>query len=118
MSETKIEDKATFMEPLFAKAEAFGKTSLELLKLKALDKTAEIVSTFISRSVAILVLSMFTIFANIGIALWLGDVLGKNYYGFFCVAGFYGVIGIILYFFTHATLKKSISESIISQMLN
>lgn len=118
MSELKAEDKIIFMEPLFARAEEFGKSSLELIKLKTLDKTADVVSTLISRGAAILILSMFTIIVNVGIALWLGDLLGKSYYGFFCVAGFYGLIGIILYFFTHTWMKKSISESIITQVLN
>jgi hypothetical protein len=112
------EDKIRFMEPLFARAEEFGKTSLELIKLKTLDKTAGVASTLISRGAAILVFSMFTVIINIGIALWLGDLLGKSYYGFFCVALFYGIMGIVLYFFTHAWLKKNISESIITQILN
>lgn len=112
------EDKILFMEPLFTRAEQFGKTSLELIKLKTIDKTADVASTLISRGAAVLILSMFTIIVNVGIALWLGDILGKSYYGFFCVAAFYGVVGIILYFFTHKWIKKSISESIITQMLN
>lgn len=118
MLDQKTEDKVAFMEPLLIRAEEFGKTSLELIKLKALDKTAGVISTFISRGVAILVLSMFTIIVNVGIALWLGDLLGKSYYGFFCVAAFYGILGVVLYFFTHTSLKKSISDSIVSQMLN
>jgi Na+/melibiose symporter-like transporter len=118
MTDSKAEDKIIFMEPLFARAEEFGKTSLELLKLKTLDKTAALVSTLISRGAAVLILSLFTIIVNIGIALWLGDVFGKSYYGFFCVAAFYGIIGLILCLFTHKWVKKSISESIITQMLN
>lgn len=118
MSQPTSEDKIMFMEPLFARAEDFGKTSLELIKLKTIDKTADVASTLISRGSAVLILSMFTIIANVGIALWLGDTLGKSYYGFFCVAGFYAIVGIILYFFAHKWIKKSISESIITQILN
>lgn len=112
------ENKIMFMEPLFARAEEFGKTSLELIKLKAVDKTADVASTLISRGAVVLILSMFTIIVNVGIALWLGDILGKSYYGFFCVAAFYGVIGIIVYFFAHNSIKRSVSDSIITQMLN
>ncbi len=113
-----MEDKLNHIEPLFERAEEFGKTSLELIKLKAMDKTAEIVSTSVSRGAVILFFSMFTVIVNIGIALWLGDILGKSYYGFFCVAGFYGVIGSVLYFFMHDWIKKRVSNSLISQMLN
>ena len=110
-------DKLIFIEPLLERAEAYGKTSYELIKLKAVDKTADITSTLVSRGAVVLVLSMFIVIVNIGIALWLGDILGKSYYGFFCIAGFYGIVGGVLYFFMHDTIKKRVSNSLISQML-
>lgn len=113
-----MEDKINFIEPLFERAEEYGKTSFELFKLKALDKTANIVSTFVSRTAVVLFLSMSSIIANIGLSLWLGDLLGKLYYGFFCIAAFYGIIGGVLYFFMHKWIKKRISNSIILQLLN
>ena len=112
-----METKANFIEPLFERVEEYGKTSYELLKLKAVDKTAEIASTLISRAAVILVLSMFIIIVTIGIALWLGDLLGKMHYGFFCVAGFYAILGLII-FLTHNRIKESISNSIVSQCLD
>lgn len=111
-------NKIIFIEPLFERAEAYGKTSYELIKLKAIDKTSEVLSTLVSRGAVVLVLSMFIVIVNIGIALWLGDIFGKAYYGFFCVAGFYGIIGGVLYFVLHDRIKKHVSNSIISQMLN
>ena len=113
-----MEDKINFIEPLFERVEEYGKTSYELFKLKALDKTVGVVSTSASRGIAILVLSMFVAILSIGVALWLGDLLGRLYYGFFCVAGFYGIVGGVLYFFMHKNIKERISNSIISQMLN
>jgi hypothetical protein len=105
-------------EPLLERAEEYGRTSYELFKLKALDKTTDVVSTFVSRGASVLVFTMFTIMANIGIAMWLGDILGKSYYGFFCISGFYGIIAVILYFVLHDDIKKRISNSIISQFFN
>ena len=113
-----MEDKMNFIEPIFERAEEYGKTSYELFKLKTLDKTAVVVSTFVSRGTVILVLSMFIVLATIGVALYLGEMLGKSYYGFFCVAGFYGIIGGVLYFFMNNWIKKRVSNLIISQMLN
>lgn len=113
-----MEDKTSFIAPLFERAEAYGKVSYKLLQIKALDKTASVVATLVSRSVAIIFTSIFFVSANIGIALWLGDLLGKSYYGFFCVAGFYGLIGAILHFLLHSPIKRWISNSIISQALD
>lgn len=111
------EEKPNFIEPLFSRVEEYGKSSYELFKLKAVEKTAGVVSTLISRGGTVIFLAMFTVIANLGIALWLGDILGKNYYGFFCVAGFYAIIGGVIYFFLHNTIKKKVSNSIISQLL-
>lgn len=113
-----MEDKMIFIEPLFERIEAYGKTSLELIKLKALDKTTEVVSTGISRGITVMVFFMFLVLINIGAALWLGDLLGKSYYGFFCVAVFYGLLGVVLYFFMHKLIKKSVGNSLILQLLN
>jgi hypothetical protein len=111
-------EATNFIEPLLERAEAFGKTTYELLRLKALDKTADLTSSLISRGAVVLVLAMFIVFINIGLSLWLGDLLGKFYYGFFCVAGFYALLGWILYFFLHERIKRTISNSIVAQQLN
>jgi hypothetical protein len=113
-----MEDQKTFIEPLWERAEACGKTSYALFKLKAIDKTADLVSTFISRCTAALFFMLFFFSASIGFSLWLGDVLGKTYYGFFCVAGFYAIVGVVLYFFTHSYIKNRIGNVIVAKMLD
>jgi ABC-type uncharacterized transport system permease subunit len=113
-----MEDKTPFMESLFESAEVYGKVSYKLLQLRALDKAAGVIASLISRSTSFIFVSVFFVCANIGMALWLGDLLGKSYYGFFCVAGFYGLIAGILHFFLHNPIKRWISNSIISQALD
>ena len=108
-----MEDKATPIELLFERVEAYSITSLKLLKLKAVDKTAELLSTLISWMIAIVVVALFLIVLNIGIALWLGEVLGKTYYGFFIVAGVYAIVGVIVLLW----IKKPLNNSIISKMV-
>jgi len=106
------------MESLFERVEDFGKTSFELYKLKTISKTTEVVSTFVSRGSVVIVLSMFLIFVSIGLALWIGDLFGKPYLGFFCVAVFYIVLGGVLYYFLHQYIKKQVSNSIISEVFS
>jgi hypothetical protein len=108
---------STMLESLFVKAEDFGKTSIELVKLKTVDKTSEIVSSFIPYSVVFVLIASFMIFLNLGLAYWLGDMLGKTYFGFFVVAAFYIVAGCIFYLFFHKRIKKHICNSLIQQML-
>lgn len=106
------------IEPLYQKAEDYVKTSFELYRLKTVSRSAKVISTFISRSLFIITFSLFMIFVNIGIAIWLGDLLGKLYLGFFCIAAFYVLLATIIYFFLHNCIKKKVSNIIISEILN
>jgi hypothetical protein len=56
-------------------------------------------------------------FLNFGLAFWLGEILGKIYYGFIVIAGFYCIIGIVIHVFMHKWLKKNINNYIIKQAL-
>lgn len=104
--------------PLIEKIKDYGKTSYELYKLKTVSKTAEIASTFVSRITVVIVLFMFLVFASIGLALWLGELLGKPYLGFLCVAVFYIILAVVLFYSLHKLLKRKISNLIISEISN
>jgi hypothetical protein len=112
-----METKTSLIEPLLEKAEAYGKTSFELLKLKALNKTADVSSTLLSRSLFVLVVSFFAFSINIAIALWLGDLLGKAYYGFLIVSALYAIAGIILYM-AHPSIKSRVNNTIIKKLFD
>ena len=112
------EDKTDLMKALIERVEEYSRTSYELLKLKTVDKVSSTTSTLASRLSAIIFLFLFIIILHIALGLWLGELLGKSYYGFFCVAGLDVIIWAILYFLTHNWFKKRISNSIITQMLN
>jgi hypothetical protein len=112
-----MEDKATPLEVLLERAENYSKTSIKLFKLKTIDKTAEIISTLISWMVVITVVALFFMILNIGIAFWIGELLGKTYYGFFIVAAFYALLGIVFKLFSTQWIKKPMRNSIVSQMI-
>ncbi len=112
-----MEPATKVFEDLYNKGEKYTITSIELAKLKALQTTTHIVTTMIWRLSVVVMLSLFVLVLNIGIALWLGELLGKNYYGFFIVAGFYLVAAVILHFFLPNWIKKPVSDLIITQAL-
>ncbi len=112
-----MEKQASIVEALYERVEAYSKTTLELSKLKALNTTTHVVTTMISRLSVVIMLALFALVLNIGIALWLGELLGKNYYGFFIVALFYLIAAIVLHFFLHNWIKKPVSDLIITQAL-
>lgn len=112
-----MEEKSS-IDALIEKGEQYGKTTLELLKLKTLDKTSDVASNLISWLVVSVFAVLFFLILNIGVALWLGDLTGKNYYGFFIVSGFYGLLGLIFGIFRKKLIKEPLNNSIIEQVLD
>ncbi len=94
-----MKDKVILVEMLIDKIEEYGNTNLELYKLKAIDKSTDVFASLTTRIVIFSIIALFLLVSTIGLALYLGEVLGKSYYGFFAVGGFYILIGIILIIF-------------------
>lgn len=112
-----MEDQQSLIESLIEKGEQYGKTTIELLKLKTLDKSADVASTLISWAIVVVFTVLFFLILNIGIALWIGELLGKSYYGFFAVAGFYALLAIIFALFREQWVKRPVNNSIVTQVL-
>jgi len=110
-----MQAKASLIEPLLERVEQYGRLGLELIKLKSIDKTADISSTLASRLILLMVIVFCVTALNIAAALWLGELLGKNYYGFLVVGGFYAVVSVVL-LFIHPLIKTRVNNSIIAQM--
>ncbi len=112
-----MDEKENILSSLLDSVEEYGKTNIELIKLKGLDRASDLAATVISRITAVIAYLTFFLMASIGVAFWLGAVLGRIWYGFFVVAAFYGLLGLIAYFFMHKGLKKTFADMIIHNML-
>ena len=112
-----MNNSETPIELLFEKAETYSKTTIELVRLKAVDKTADIVSSLAVKIVLVVIVAMFSLCITVGIALWLGNCFGKSFYGFFIVAGFYLLVAFIVVVFKVQWIKIPIQNSIIKQIL-
>ena len=112
-----MENNGNLIESLLERATEYGKTSYELVKLKTLDKASDIVSSFVPHSVVFVLVTFFLLFISLGLSFWLGEILGKIYYGFFAVAAIYGFIGFVMHFFKHKRLKKTFGNYFIKKVL-
>ena len=112
-----MEPPVSSMKTLFDHVESYTKTTFELYRLKLIDKTIAVMTAMITQLTVLIVMSLFVIVLTIGVALWLGELLGKAYHGFFVVSGFYLVVGIILHFFMRKWLRKPIGNMIIKEVL-
>jgi len=112
-----MEDNKKLIESLLERTAEYGKASFELVKLKALDKTSDAVSSIIPHSLVLVLVAVFMLFLNLGLAFWLGEILGRTFYGFFVVAAFYGIVAIMIHFFMHERLKRIIGNYFIKHVL-
>lgn len=112
-----MEEKATLLENLIDTATDYGKTSYELVKLKAVDKITEVISSLVPLLIVILFIASCLLFLSIGLGFWLGDVTGKTYLGFLIVAGIYILLGVIIRYFLFESIKRRIGDHLIKHIL-
>ena len=112
-----MESAVKNIEMLYEKAKEYTYTTLELYKLTAVDKAAEVISSLSFRIAFLLIAAFFTLFFNIGLSLYLGELLDSNAAGFFIVSLFYLVFGLLLYIFRQKWIKSPISNLIIKELL-
>lgn len=112
-----MQEDMSLMESLLERITEYGKTSYELVKLNVVDKTSDGVSTLMTHAIVKVILACFLLFVNLGVAFWVGDMLGKVFYGFFAVAAFNGLVVFVLHFFMRKWMKRMFYDYIIRQML-
>ena len=105
------------IEELIEKVEQYGKTTIELVKLKTLDKSSDVISNLISWLIVATFAVLFFLILNIGMALWIGELMGKSYYGFFVISGFYALLALVFGIFRKQLIKNPVNNSIIEQVL-
>ena len=100
------------LESFLDKTQSYAKTSIELSKLKGLNATANVVTVVIAR-----IIVLIFVIISIGVAFWIGELIGVLYYGFFIVGSFYFLVGLIFYFFLQKWIDKPFSNLIVSKAL-
>ena len=103
---------------LLDKAGEYAETQFQLLKYRTIDTGAAVVSSLMTSLAVVLFLVTSILIINIGLALWIGHLLGASYYGFFIVSGFYAVVALIAYSFRQQLLKKPLNNLIVKKILN
>ncbi len=111
-----MENQTNSIESLVERLRNYGETRLELVKLKAINKSSGFVSVVVTYLVMVIILVCCFLFINIGIALLLGELLGKSYYGFFIVAVFYAVTGMILFKLKDKWIKTPVINMMLKEL--
>jgi len=112
-----MQEDTNLIESLLERITEYGKTSYELVKLNVVNKTSDSVSALMAHAIVKIIVACFVLFINLGVAFWVGDMLGKIYYGFFVVAAFYALVAFVLHFLMSKWMKRVFYDYFVRQML-
>ena len=110
-----MEDKSK-IEKIYERVEQFALTSIELYKLKAWQKAAEIATTVATSLLMGVFGLLFLLFVSVGLAVYLGEIMGRMHYGFMVVSGIYLLLAIIVYALRARVLKDKLNTYIVRKI--
>lgn len=97
-------------DTLFTRVTDYSITHIELIKLRTIHKIIKVISAVFPDFIVSAFFVIFLLFVNLGLAFWLGDALGRVYFGFLLVASIYFILGLLLHFFFRGWLKKTVAN--------
>lgn len=112
-----METNNGMVEPLFEKVEQYTNTSIELWKLKTIDKVSDITSSLMAKIIWFFAFTFLLLFLSLATAFYFGYIFNNLFYGFMIVALFYAVIGTILVF-SQKSISKRIKNQVVKQFIN
>lgn len=110
-----MENSLTAIERLIQKLEIYIKSTIELLKYQAVQKTVTFFSYIAVRFVILLAVIFSLLFFNIGLAFWIGKMLGEIYLGFAAVALAYLCIAVFIFIFRERLISIPVSNFLIKK---
>jgi Putative Actinobacterial Holin-X, holin superfamily III len=112
-----MENTSLDFSGLLSESKEYIETKVELWKLKAVDKITDVISSLVAKVILIISLLCFFMMLSIGLALLIGDWLGKSMYGFFIIAAVYGIAGLVFYFFKDKLIKTPFGNKLVESFL-
>lgn len=104
------------IEELIVSLKSYTTSTIEIIKLEAVERTSSIAANFISGLIIGLVVVLFAFFSSLGICLYLSELLDNTYWGFGIVAGAYLLLGIVLIIGRKKLLNKPIRDKFIQEL--
>jgi len=112
-----MEDQQQDIDILLSDAGDFIETRTTLWKLKAIESLVDVSGELVAGLGMIVMTSFVVIIFSIGLALLIGDWLGKGFYGFFIIGGIYGIVALVIYARRNRWLKDPFSNMLIRKIL-
>jgi len=89
-------------------------TKVDLIKLKAIDKGASVLSGIVVGAATALLALFILVFLSFAAAFAIAELTGKNSLGFLAIAGFYIIVAVLLFILK----EKIVTMPIVNALLN
>ncbi|MFN3938934.1 MAG: phage holin family protein [Chitinophagales bacterium] len=110
-----MSDLASVLSRMLQHAKEYMDVRVELFKLEAVERNAQIASA----AIAAVIISLAAVFAvvllSVAAAFWLGTLWGATYLGFLAMGGFYLCIAVLLFLNRIKWIKERIQNAIVGQ---
>lgn len=93
-------------------------TRVELGKLQLIEKGSVVSGQLAARLIVFLLSMSVVAFFSIALALYLGELLGKTYYGFALIGGGYALAGLLFYLNRDRWIQRPVAGGVIRSILN
>lgn len=103
--------------PLMDDVEQFVKTNVELYILRGTGIATRVVSTLLVSLIVWALVFIVLFMFGMGLALWLGHLMGNNYSGFLLIGGVFALVTAIVYLRRYKMIRKPLMNSLITQIL-
>lgn len=113
-----IEEDVTLVEELFNKTKDYLNTRLELIKLRAIKKGTRLFSAIFLFLFLAMMFILIMVLLSVGLALYLGEVLGGYHFGFFIVGGLYILIGALFLVYRKKLFQNPVSNWLIKNLMD
>lgn len=105
------------IEQLTSDVKEYLMTNLEIVKLQATERTSVVGSGLLTAMIIGAVGFMFLLVLSLGAGYYLSDLFGNSYAGFAIIAGFYLMVGLVLYIGRKKMLEEPFRNQIIRKIL-
>lgn len=103
--------------PLMDDVEQFVKTNVELYILRGTGIATRVVSSLLSSLVVWALVFIVLFMFGMGLALWIGHLMGNTYSGFLLMGGVFALVTLFVYVRRFKMIRKPLMNGLITQIL-
>lgn len=112
MKEHEEEDEQSLID----KIKEYVTVRIELATLSATEKGSHLFASIVTDSILAILMIFVFLFGSLGLGFYLSEIIGNTYVGFFIIAGFYLLIGLIIFAIKDSYIQKKIANRVIKKV--